>query len=161
MQCGGDLSTVESATPVLMSMGKRVVHCGDIGSGQAAKLANNLVLAVTMAGVAEGLAFGQRQGLDPVLLTSIFNSSSAQCWSSEKYNPVPGVMPNVPSSRNYQGGFGTALMLKDLRLALKASKQCDAKLPMTDKVSTLYEKVAETAGEGMDFSAIYEYVYNR
>jgi 3-hydroxyisobutyrate dehydrogenase len=144
-----------------MSMGKRVVHCGDIGSGQAAKLANNLVLAVTMAGVAEGLAYGQRQGLDPVLLTSIFNSSSAQCWSSEKYNPVPGVMPDAPSSRNYQAGFGTAMMLKDLRLALKASKQCEARLPMTDEVLRLYEKVEDAAGGEIDFSAIYEYVYNR
>ena len=158
--CGGEKSAIAEAEPFLMHMGKRVVHCGDHGSGQAAKLANNLALAIQMAAVAEGLAFGLRQGLDPQVLTNIFNSSSAQCWSSEKYNPVPGIMEGVPSSRGYQGGFSTALMLKDLRLALQTADPCNAKLPMTKAVSSLYEEVAEKY-PGLDFSSIFEFVYTK
>lgn len=156
--CGGDAAAVKDAEQFLMHMGKRVVHCGDHGSGQAAKLANNLALAIQMAGVAEGLAFGLRQGLDPQVLTNIFNSSSAQCWSSEKYNPVPGIMEGVPSSRGYQGGFSTGLMLKDLRLALETADPCNAKLPMTKAASAIYQEVADKA-PGLDFSSIYKFVY--
>lgn len=87
--CGGKPAAVQEATPLLNIMGRKVIHCGPSGSGTAAKLANNLVMGICMAAVAEGLSFGEKQGIDPGLLTSIFNSSSAQCWSSEKYNPVP------------------------------------------------------------------------
>ena len=157
---GGDASAVAQAEPILLRMGKRVVYCGKSGSGQAAKLANNLALAIQMASVAEGLSFGVSQGLDPGVLTSIFNSSSAHCWSSEKYNPVPGLMDGVPSSRGYQGGFSTSLMLKDLRLALTAAETSDAQLPMTKKACDLYQQLAEKMGPNLDFSAIYKYVYD-
>lgn len=159
---GGDANAVRQAEPFLLKMGKRVVHCGEHGSGQAAKLANNLSLAVQMAAVAEGLAFGARLGLDPAVLTGIFNASSAHCWSSEKNNPVPGVMDGVPAARGYAGGFSTALMLKDLRLALESAGSLDARLPMTARACELYAEAADAAGTtALDFSAIYEYVYNR
>jgi 3-hydroxyisobutyrate dehydrogenase len=156
---GGEASAVAQAEPILLHMGKKVVYCGKSGSGQAAKLANNLALAIQMASIAEGLSFGAQQGLDPAVLSSIFNSSSAHCWSSEKYNPVPGLQDGVPSARGYQGGFSTALMLKDLRLALKAAETSDAKLPMTKKACELYEQLAEKMGPNLDFSAIYKYIY--
>ena len=146
--------------PALLSMGKRVVHCGGHGSGQAAKLANNLVLAISMAAVSEGLAFGQCHGLDPALLSSIFNSSSAQCWSSEKYNPAPGVMDGVPSARGYRGGFSTEMMLKDLNLAVQAAAGCDAPSPMTQHVHDLYQQLSAKAGPTLDFSSIYQFVYS-
>lgn len=158
---GGSTTAIDQARPFLLSMGKRVICCGGHGSGQAAKLANNLALAIQMAGVSEGLAFGQKLGLDASVLTTIFNSSSARCWTSEQYNPVPGVMEGVPSSRGYSGGFSTALMLKDLHLALETGKICDASLPMTKKASELYETLAKKAGTtGLDFSALYKYVYH-
>eukprot|EP00884_Botryococcus_braunii_P011874 jgi/Botrbrau1/20688/Bobra.0058s0018.1 len=103
--CGGDEAGVAAATPFLHAMGKNVMRLGPPGSGQAAKLCNNLALAIQMAGVAEAAALGMRLGLDPALLSQVFNSSSARCWSSEAYNPVPGVMEGVPASRDYQGGL--------------------------------------------------------
>ena len=109
---GGDDAGVERSRPLLALMGKSIVHCGPVGSGQAAKLCNNLVLAVSMAGVAEGMLLGQRLGVDKQTLASIFNTSSARCWSSDTYNPCPGVMEGVPAAREFEGGFATSLMLK-------------------------------------------------
>jgi 3-hydroxyisobutyrate dehydrogenase len=136
-----------------MLMGRRAVHCGGHGAGQAAKLANNLVLAVTMAGVAEGLALGRRLGLDPALLSDVFDSSSAQSWVTSSYSPCPGVMEGVPSSVGYRGGFASVHMVKDLLLALRSDP--GAPLPMTKQALQLYEKVT-AADPALDFSAIYE-----
>jgi len=111
---GGDEKDYKQAVPILECMGKNVIHCGASGNGQAAKLCNNMLLAIHMIGTSEALNLGQKLGLDAKLLTQIINSSSGRNWSSEMYNPVPGVMPNSAASRNYEGGFGAALMLKDL-----------------------------------------------
>lgn len=157
--CGGSEKALTAAKPLLESMGKRVVHCGGHGAGQAAKLANNLALAVSMAGIAEALAFGIRLGLDPKLLTEIFNSSSARCWSSDTYNPCPGVQEGVPSSRGYTGGFASSLMVKDLGLAEMAATAVGAALPMTQAVKGLYKKTVEEYDPKLDFSAIFETVY--
>jgi 3-hydroxyisobutyrate dehydrogenase len=158
---GGTHHGVEAATPILNAMGKRIIHCGNHGAGQAAKLANNLVLAISMAAVSEGLAFGMKLGLDPKLLTDIFNSSSARCWSSDVYNPCPGVMDGVPSSRGYQGGFASKLMVKDLGLAEKAGEAVDAYLPMCRAAKGLYKKTVSEKEDGadLDFSAIFETAY--
>jgi 3-hydroxyisobutyrate dehydrogenase-like beta-hydroxyacid dehydrogenase len=99
---GGDKAVFEKAKGVLGGMGKKLVHCGDIGMGQAAKICNNMLLGISMAGVAECMNLGIRLGLDGKLLMDIVNSSTGRCWSSEIYNPVPGLMPNVPSARNYE-----------------------------------------------------------
>merc|ERR1712151_1020319 len=117
---------------VLNDMGKKIVHCGDIGMGQAAKICNNLVLGISMAGVCEGHALADRLGLDQKRLAEILNTSSGRCWSSDTYNPCPGVMDGVPSARGYTGGFACDLMIKDLGLAMSAagSAQPKVSLPM-------------------------------
>ena len=102
---------------LLGAMGKKAVRCGGVGAGQSTKLCNNHVLGIHMAAVAEGLALGKRLGLDPKVLSEVFNTSSARCWSSDSYNPVPGVMEGVPAARGYRNGFLTDLMVKDMRLA--------------------------------------------
>uniref|UniRef100_A0A7I4FLV3 3-hydroxyisobutyrate dehydrogenase n=1 Tax=Physcomitrium patens TaxID=3218 RepID=A0A7I4FLV3_PHYPA len=108
---GGHQEGFQVAEPLLRAMGSRIVYCGGPGNGAAAKVCNNLALAISMAGVAEALALGQQLGIDAHTLSNIFNSSSARCWSSDTYNPVPGVMANVPASRDYKGGFSSQLLL--------------------------------------------------
>lgn len=159
--CGGSVAAVDAARPLLSCMGRQVIHCGPAGSGQAAKLCNNLVLAVSMAGVAEALALARRCGLDPQLMTSIFNSSSARCWASESYSPAPGVQEGVPSSRGYAGGFASRLMVKDLGLVLAAAEGCGAPVPMAAVARRLYEETAARSNPpgSLDFSSIYEAVY--
>jgi len=146
---------VERARPVLELMGQRVLHCGDVGSGQAAKLSNNLVLAVSMIGVAEGMLLGERLGVDKKVLASIFNSSSARCWSSDTYNPCPGVMDNVPAARDYQGGFAVNLMRKDLGLALDAATASETALRAARMALSTYDEAAATGLGDKDFSAVY------
>ncbi|KAK3276412.1 hypothetical protein CYMTET_15508 [Cymbomonas tetramitiformis] len=157
---GGEEAAVDRARAILECMGKSVVHCGASGNGQAAKLCNNLALAISMAGVSEGLALGQKLGLDPRLLSSIFNSSSARCWSSDTYNPCPGVMPGVPSASEYNGGFAASLMAKDLHLASASAGSCNGKTPMGDAVQQLYAEMIEKGAGAKDFSGIFQHVYN-
>ncbi|CAI5501119.1 unnamed protein product [Closterium sp. Naga37s-1] len=139
---GGTAAAFAMAEPLLAAMGSRSLHCGPSGSGSAAKLCNNLALAIQMASVSEALALGQRLGLSPALLSAIFNSSSAQCWSSEVYNPAPGVMQGVPSARHYQGGFSNALMSKDLGLAVAAAQAAGAPVPLGTNVMAMYADMA-------------------
>ncbi|PSC75511.1 putative 3-hydroxyisobutyrate mitochondrial [Micractinium conductrix] len=153
--CGGEPAAVDAARPLLETMGKRIIYCGGNGTGVTAKLCNNLVLSVSMAAVSEGLALGKHLGLDPHLLSEIFNTSSARCWSSDTYNPVPGVMEGVPSSRGYKGGFSSKLMVKDLSLALKAAEHSGAAAPMAEEAHKLYSQV----DPNLDFSAIYKQLY--
>lgn len=142
--------------PVLQGMGRRIVHCGDVGNGQVAKVCNNLVLGVTMIGVSEAMALGVNLGMDPKVLADIINASSGRCWSSDTYNPFPGVMEGVPSSRGYQGGFGVDLMRKDLGLAAEAARQSRQPLPMGAMAQQLYE-VWSAQGKGqLDFSSIIQ-----
>ncbi|PIN04352.1 putative dehydrogenase [Handroanthus impetiginosus] len=128
---GGSEEAYKSAKPLFLSMGKNVIYCGGPGNGSTAKICNNLSMAVCMLGVSEAFALGQSLGIAASTLTKIFNSSSARCWSSDTYNPVPGVMGGVPASRNYDGGFATKLMAKDLNLAAASAKEVGAKSPTT------------------------------
>jgi 3-hydroxyisobutyrate dehydrogenase len=155
---GCDASMLERVKAPLDLMGKNVVHCGEVGSGQAAKLCNNLVLAVSMAGVAEGMLLGERLGVDKNILAGIFNTSTARCWSSDTYNPCPGVMEGVPASRDFEGGFATALMLKDLGLALQAAGDASAPTPTLKHVTELFEASAEAGFRNKDFGAIYAHL---
>lgn len=152
---GGPPEAVAEAEPILLKMGRRVVRCGPSGSGVAAKVCNNVALAVSMAGVSEALALGRRLGIDPALLTRVFNDSSARCWSSEIYNPCPGVMEGVPSSRGYTQGFASRLMVKDMELAKRAAEAVGSPVPMAELARQLYEQVDPS----LDFSAIFEAVY--
>ncbi|RXG57152.1 3-hydroxyisobutyrate dehydrogenase, mitochondrial [Armadillidium vulgare] len=127
---GGNKNEFEAVKILLSCMGKNIVYCGDVGSGQAVKICNNMLLAISMIGTAETMNLGMRLGLDPKLLASVVNSSSGRCWSSDTYNPVPGVMEKVPASNNYEGGFGVALMAKDLGLVQEAATKSKTPTPL-------------------------------
>ena len=144
-------ATVRRAEPLLLQMGRSVVHCGEVGSGQAVKLCNNLVLATTMLAVSEGMLLGSKLGVDPNTLAQVFNASTARSWSSEVYNPCPGVMEGVPASRDYEGGFSHELMLKDLSLALRAAAQAGAPAPSGEHAMRLYSMSAASGLAGKDF----------
>jgi len=137
-------------------MGKNIVHCGESGNGQAAKICNNLVLGITMIGVSEAFSLGQHLGLDPKLLAKIFSTSSAKCWSNDSYNPVPGVMENVPASRGYAGGFGSDLMKKDLGLASSAAKIAGARLILGDRCYEFYDEISKSGNGSKDFSYVFQ-----
>jgi 3-hydroxyisobutyrate dehydrogenase len=151
---GGTAAVYESVKPVLSGMGKNIVHCGETGTGQVAKICNNLVLGVTMAGVAEAMALGESLGIDPKVLGGIMNTSTGRCWSSDTYNPYPGVIETAPSSRGYTGGFGTDLMLKDLGLATDAAKGVRQPAFMGALAQQLYQALSSRGDGKLDFSAV-------
>ncbi|XP_052484180.1 probable 3-hydroxyisobutyrate dehydrogenase, mitochondrial isoform X2 [Gossypium raimondii] len=128
---GGSEDVYLAAKSLLLSMGKNAIFCGGPGNGSVAKICNNLAMAISMLGLSEALALGQSLGITASTLTKIFNSSSARCWSSDSYNPVPGVMQGVPSSRNYSGGFASKLMAKDLNLAAASAEEVGQRCPLT------------------------------
>ena len=145
-----DYSAVETA---LKPMAKATVHAGAAGAGQAAKICNNMVLGVTMLGVCEAFALAEKLGLDPQKFFEIASQSSGQCWSISTYCPWPGVGPTSPADRNYEGGFLTALMLKDLKLAQEAAAQSGASTPMGAQAEALYALFDRLGYGGKDFSA--------
>ena len=155
---GGPQDALDQARPILDVMGKNIFHAGDHGAGQMAKICNNMLLAIQMIGTAEALNMGMEYGLDPKVLSDIMKQSSGNNWCLQVYNPVPGVMEDVPSARDYVGGFGNALMAKDLGLAQVAAKGCGVKTPMGRKALELYEDHAENFDPTKDFSSIFEYI---
>lgn len=155
---GGDEEALEKGRAVLQAMGKNIVHCGGPGAGGVTKLCNNLSLAISMIGTSEAMALGVRMGMDPKKLAGVMNTSTARCWSSDSYNPVPGLMPNVPASNGYKGGFGTALMEKDLTLAMDMASNIKARLPLGGQAHQLYGLLCESGYGGRDFSVIFEYL---
>ncbi|KAG7201632.1 hypothetical protein KM043_004368 [Ampulex compressa] len=155
---GGSMASFELAKPVLEAMGSRIVHCGDIGMGQAAKLCNNMLLAISMIGTAEAFNLGKRLGLDEKVFADIVNSSTGRCWSSELYNPVPGILNNVPSAKDYEGGFGTSLMAKDLGLAQAAATRTQAPIPLGSLAHQVYRTLMARGFSGKDFSIVYKFL---
>jgi len=151
---GGAQVDFERARPVLAAMGKNIVHCGPAGNGQVAKVANNLLLGISMIGVAEAMSLGVALGMEPGVLAGILNSSSGRCWSSDTYNPFPGVMDNVPAARGYSGGFGADLMLKDLGLASEAARQVRQPVFLGALAQQLYQAFSAQGNGALDFSAI-------
>lgn len=148
----------EKAEIVLQNMAKNVVHCGVTGTGQAAKICNNMLLAVSMIGTAEVMNLGTRLGLEKKMLAHILNISTGRCWSSELYNPCPGVIEGVPSSNEYQGGFGTQLMTKDLGLAQNASTATKSATPMGSLAHQIYRVMCNRGYAKMDFSSVYKFL---
>lgn len=142
--------------PVLEHMGRNIVHCGEVGTGQIAKICNNLLLGISMIGVSEAMALGNALGIDTQVLAGIINSSTGRCWSSDTYNPWPGVVETAPSSRGYTGGFGTELMLKDLGLATEAARQARQPVILGAVAQQLYQAMSLRGEGGKDFSAIIE-----
>ncbi|KAL5771821.1 hypothetical protein ACOSQ2_011745 [Xanthoceras sorbifolium] len=157
---GGSEDAYLAAKPLFLSMGRNTIYCGGAGNGSAAKICNNLALAVSMLGVSESLALGQSLGIAASTLTKIFNSSSARCWSSDSYNPVPGVMEQVPSSRNYDGGFASKLMAKDLGLASESAKEVGLKCPLTSQAQEIYTKLCKDGHETKDFTCVFRHYYS-
>jgi len=155
---GGDVETFEKSKEILSLMGKNIVHCGGPGNGQVAKIANNLVLGITMIGISEAMNLGIKLGMDPKVLAGIFNTSSARCWSSDTYNPVPGVMENVPSSRNYDGGFGVDLMAKDLSLGVLAAHSIKQSIPLGGAALQVYNQLSSKGMGKKDFSSVYKFL---
>lgn len=151
---GGETEAFERAQPILASMGKNIVHCGGPGTGQVAKVANNMLLAISMIGAAEAMSLGVSLGMDPKVLAGIINTSSGRCWSSDTYNPYPGVLDSAPASRGYTGGFGAALMLKDLGLATSAARTVGQTVPMGGLAEQLYRAFVNQGNGQLDFSAI-------
>ncbi|WP_226507165.1 3-hydroxyisobutyrate dehydrogenase [Pseudomonas sp. MWU16-30317] len=140
--------------PVLEQMGRNIVHCGEVGTGQIAKICNNLLLGISMIGVAEAMALGDALGIDTGVLAGIINSSTGRCWSSDTYNPWPGIVETAPASRGYSGGFGAELMLKDLGLATEAAKQARQPVVLGAVAQQLYQAMSLRGDGGLDFSAI-------
>ncbi|XAR59358.1 3-hydroxyisobutyrate dehydrogenase [Bertholletia excelsa] len=156
---GGLEEAYRASKSLFLSMGKNIIYCGGAGNGSAAKICNNLAMAVSMLGVSEALALGQSLGISASTLTKIFNSSSARCWSSDTYNPVAGVMDGVPSSRNYDGGFASKLMAKDLNLATASAKEVGNKCPLTSQAEQIYMKICNEGHEVKDFSCVFRHYY--
>ena len=152
---GGSASHVECATPILQNMGKHVFHAGKTGAGQIAKICNNMLLAVLMAGTSEALQLGIDNGLDPAVLSDIMKQSSGNNWTLQVYNPCPGVMENVPSSNDYDGGFMVKLMNKDLSLAMDAAQGSESSTPMASLAQSLYKMHQNGGNADKDFSSIF------
>ncbi|MDH7975471.1 3-hydroxyisobutyrate dehydrogenase [Sphingomonas sp. AR_OL41] len=151
---GGSAEAFDRAEPFLSDMGKAVIHAGGSGAGQAAKICNNMLLGAEMIATCEAFALAEKLGLDLQKFYDIASVSSGQSWSMTSYCPVPGVGPETPADRDYQGGFATALMLKDLRLAMGAAQDVGADTPMGARAAELYEAFAAAGHGGLDFSAI-------
>jgi 3-hydroxyisobutyrate dehydrogenase len=157
---GAEPPLFERIRPILAHMGKNIVHCGDSGTGQVAKICNNLLLGISMIGAAEAMNLGASLGIAPKVLAGIINTSSGRCWSTDTYNPYPGVMDNVPAARGYTGGFGTDLMLKDLGLAADAARQAKQPAPMGAMAQQLYQLWSSRGAGGQDFSSIITLLKN-
>ncbi len=155
---GGSKDGFERARPILENMGKAVIHAGGPGSGQAAKICNNMLLGATMAATCETFVLAQKLGLDPQTFFDIASKASGQSWSMTTYCPVPGVGPETPADKDYEGGFAAALMLKDLKLAMEAAQAAGAYTPMGGEAEELYSRFVDRGGGGKDFSAIIKMI---
>ena len=155
---GGPDAAFERARPVLEAMGKTIVHAGGAGTGQAAKICNNMVLGASMIVVSEAFLLAEKLGLDAQKLFDISSKSSGQCWSMTSYCPVPGPVPTSPANRDYKAGFTAAMMLKDLKLAQEAAKASHARTPLGAGAAAVYEQFVESSDSNVDFSGIIRFL---
>ena len=153
---GGDAKDLEDASFFFSIMGKNIFHAGGASDGQSVKICNNMLLAIHMIGTSEAFTLGESLGLDPKKLNEIMKSSSGNNWSLEKYNPYPHLMDNVPSSRDYEGGFSVKLMLKDLSLALNSINKTQQKIELGTKAYQIYKEHLEKGFSAKDFSHIFQ-----
>jgi 3-hydroxyisobutyrate dehydrogenase len=158
---GGSDAAFARGRPMLERMGKRVVHCGEAGNGQVAKICNNMILGISMIAVSEAFVLGEKLGLSHQALFDVASASSGQCWSLTSYCPVPGPVPASPANNEYKPGFAAALMLKDLKLAKEAAQSVQAKTALGAQAADIYEHFAQEGHSGMDFSAIIKLVRGR
>jgi 3-hydroxyisobutyrate dehydrogenase len=155
---GGDANAFAAAKPVLEAMGKKIVHCGDAGAGQAAKICNNMILGISMIAVGEAFALAEKLGLSHQALFDVSSTSSGQCWALTSYCPVPGPVPASPANNGYKPGFASALMVKDLTLAQDAAKAAGAATPLGKHAQELYKEFDAAGNGGVDFSGIIQHV---
>ncbi|MGF1659902.1 MAG: 3-hydroxyisobutyrate dehydrogenase [Rubrimonas sp.] len=155
---GGAEAAVERARPILSAMGRNVLHAGGAGAGAAAKICNNMMLAIQMIAVSEGFNLAARLGLDAQKLYDISSTATARCWSLNDYCPAPGPVPSAPSNRDYRPGFAADLMLKDLRIAMQAAQAAGAVTPMGAQATQLYAMMAAAGRGGEDFSGVIRYL---
>jgi len=155
---GGSAEAFARGKPVLERMGKRIVHCGEAGNGQAAKICNNMILGASMIAVSEAFVLGEKLGLSHQALFEVASASSGQCWSLTSYCPVPGPVPTSPANNGYKAGFTAALMLKDLKLAEEAAASSEAKAALGAHAAKIYEEFAQQGHSAQDFSAIINLV---
>ena len=156
--CGGKDKAFAAAKPVLENMGKKIVHCGGAGAGQAAKICNNMILGISMIGVGEAFALAEKLGLSHQALFDVASTSSGQCWSLTTYCPVPGPVPTSPANRDYKPGFAAALMLKDLKLSQEAAQGAGAVTPLGAEAAQLYALFNAQGHGGADFSGIINFL---
>ena len=156
--CGGDDKAFAAAKPVLENMGKKIVHCGGAGAGQAAKICNNMILGISMIAVGEAFALAEKLGLTHQALFDVASTSSGQCWSLTSYCPVPGPVPASPANNGYKPGFASALMVKDLTLAQEAAKAAGAVTPLGQHAQEIYKAFDAAGNGGVDFSGIIQHV---
>jgi 3-hydroxyisobutyrate dehydrogenase len=156
--CGGDDTAFAAAKPILEKMGKKIVHCGKAGAGQAAKICNNMILGISMIGVCEAFALAEKLGLSHQALFDVSSTSSGQCWSLTTYCPVPGPVPTSPANNDYKPGFASTLMLKDLRLSQAASKAAGAATPLGAHAEEIYAAFEKAGHGGVDFSGIIHHL---
>ncbi|MGM0857808.1 MAG: 3-hydroxyisobutyrate dehydrogenase [Pseudomonadota bacterium] len=154
---GGSDAQFEQAKPVLDAMGKNIFHAGDHGSGQIAKVCNNMLLSILMAGTCEAINMGVKNGLDPAVLSEIMKQSSGGNWALNVYNPYPGVMENAPASKGYQGGFLVDLMIKDLGLAMDVSQLSASPVPMGSAARSLFTFHKANGNGRLDFSSLMRF----
>jgi 3-hydroxyisobutyrate dehydrogenase len=155
---GGATDAFAKAEPVLQAMAGKIVHCGDAGAGQAAKICNNMILGISMIGVGEAFVLAEKLGLSHQALFDVASTSSGQCWSLTTYCPVPGPVPTSPANRDYKPGFAAALMLKDLRLAQEAAQSAGAVTPLGAEATQLYALFNAMGQGGTDFSGIINFL---
>ena len=155
---GGSDHAFARGKPVLERMGKRIVHCGEAGNGQAAKICNNMILGASMIAVSEAFVLGEKLGLSHQALFDVASASSGQCWSLTSYCPVPGPVPASPANNGYKPGFTAALMLKDLKLARAAAESVQVKTAIGAHAAEIYNQFAEHGNSGFDFSGIINFV---
>ncbi len=151
---GATQEAFEAARPLLAAMGKNIVHCGDAGAGQAAKICNNMVLGISMIAVCEAFVLADKLGLDRQAMFDVVSTSSGQCWSLNTYCPAPGIGPKSPADNDYKPGFAAPLMLKDLGLSQTAAESADAATPLGHAAADLYARFVAEGGAGKDFSGI-------
>ena len=155
---GGEAKAFAAAEPILQVMGKRIIHCGGASMGQAAKICNNMILGISMIAVSEAFVLAEKLGLSQQSLFDVAAVSSGQCWSLTTYCPVPGPVPTSPANRDYQPGFATALMLKDLLLSQSAAELSGANTPLGHQAAALYQRFNDDGFGNKDFSAIIEMI---
>ncbi|MCW2276310.1 3-hydroxyisobutyrate dehydrogenase [Rhodoblastus acidophilus] len=155
---GGAEDAVALARPILEAMGKKIVHCGGAGAGQAAKICNNMILGISMIGVSEAFILGEKLGLTHQALFDVASTASGQCWSLTSYCPVPGPVPTSPANRDYAPGFAAPLMLKDLNLSQSAAKNSGAHTPLGRRAAEIFTAFVNHGGAEKDFSGIIEFL---